>query len=298
MSGLWVNIVAEKDEKEASHEMRRSAKTDKDGRFVARPLKTEKYLVVVETKATGALEKEKYANFHDTPPPAMFVKRSINVTEESANKPFVIQAVPHVLITLQTFTPSGEISGGHSPDFTGMFDGKFHWIPEGKETGKGAFELMVPHGIEDAELKFMTNEHSALTVQFEAGEPTPQKSFRFKKLEENINNIRVVRHQAGILKLDIVDVSGNKIEDARIFGSYELTEKPSEEMMWVNQIGWNKEDGFFRLSSIVPGALVSVRFSASGFKNQTQKFTLDKAERRTVKITFKKGEDEKPAADK
>ena len=298
MSGLWVNIVPEKDQNEASYEMRRSVKTDKDGRFFTRPFKTEKHLVEVETKATGALEKEKYANFRDTPPPAMFVKQSINVTEDSANKPFVIQAVPHVLITVQNFKPSGEITGGFSPTVTGKFDGQFYWIPDGKRTGKGAYELMVPHGIEDAELRFMTNEHSGLMVQFENSEPTPQNSFRFKKIEENMDNIRVVRHEAGILKLDIVDESDKKIEGAGIFAHYDLTEKPSEEMMMGTQIGWNKEDGFFRLSSIVPDTPVSIRFNATGFETQTQKFTMDKAERRTVKITLKKGEDKKPAADK
>ncbi len=298
MSGLWVNITPEKDENEASYEMKRSAKTDENGKFVTRPLKPEKYSIEVEMKATGALEKEKYANFKDTPPPAMFVKRSVNVTEDSASKPFVIQAVPHVLISLQHFKPSGENSGGHSPSMMGKFDGQFYWNRSGRRTGKGGYELMVPHGIEDAELRFITNEHFALMVQLAGSEPSPQKSFRFKKLEENIDNIRVVRYEAGILKLDIVDESGKKLEEARIFAHYDITEKPSEEMMMSSQIGWNKEDGLFRLSSIVPGASVSIRFNASGFQTQTQKFTMDKAERRTVKITLNKGVDEAPAVDK
>src|SRR5690606_17280891 len=127
---------------------------DKDGKFVTRPLNPEKHLVEIETKATGALEKEKYANFHDTPPPAMFVTRSITVTRESTDKPFVIQAVPHVMITVQHFTPSGEISSGHSPSMMGRFDGEPMWIRSGRRTGEGAFELMAPHGMEDADLRF------------------------------------------------------------------------------------------------------------------------------------------------
>lgn len=298
MSGLWVNLTPEKDRNDAHYEMKRSAKTDKDGKFVTRPLKAEKCEVEVDTKATGALEKEKYANFHDTPPSAMFVNRSINVTKDTASKPFVIQAVPHVLITVQTFRPNGEVSGGHSPSMTGKVDGKFLWIPEGRKTGKGAFELMVPHGIEDAQLRFTTNEHSALMVQFVGGELSPQTSFKFKKLEENLDNIRVIRHEAGILKLDIVDEAGKRLDEARIFAHYDIAEKHSEEMMMDTQIGWNKEDGLFRLSSIVPSAPVSIRFNAAGCLTQTQKFTLSDDERRTVTITLKKGEDEKPAVDK
>ena len=107
MSELWVNITPEEETREASYEMKRSAKTDKEGKFVSRPLKPGKYVVEVELKATGALEKLKYANFHNTPPPAMFVDHSINVTQDSARQPLVIQAVPHILITVQHFNAEG-----------------------------------------------------------------------------------------------------------------------------------------------------------------------------------------------
>ena len=197
----------------------------------------------------------------------MFVNRSINVTEDSARSPIVIQAVPHILITVQHFTPSGEISAGHSPSIMGNFDGQRMWIRQGRRTGKGAFELMAPHGFEDADLRFTTNEHSGLTVQFEGGELSPQDSYRFERMEEDIHNVRVVRHPAGILKLNIVDESGKQLEDGRIFAHYEFDAEPSDEMMMAAQIGWNREDGLFRLSSIVPGAPVSIRFSAPGFQN-------------------------------
>lgn len=297
MSGLWVNMTPEEERNQASYEMKRSARTDQEGKFQTRPIKPGKYLIEVETKATGALEKLKYANFHDTPTPAMFVNRSINITEDSASQPLVIQAVPHVLITVQHFTPTGEISAGHSPSIMGKFDGQRMWIRGGRRIGKGAFELMAPHGFEDADLRFTTNEHSGLMVQFEDGKLSPRNSYRFDRLEEDIDNIRVVRHPAGILKLDIVNESGKQLEDAGIFAHYELEEEPSEQMMMDTQIGWNREEGLFRLSSIVPGTPVSIRFNATGFHTQTQKFTMKEGERRTVTIKLKK-EDEDPAADK
>lgn len=292
MSGLWVNITPEEERDEASYEMKRSAKTDKEGRFESRPLKPGKYLVEVQLKATGALEKLKYANFHNTPPPAMFVNRSINVTEGSARQPLTIQAVPHVLITVQYYTPQGDISRGHSPSIMGSFDGQRMWIRKGRRTGKGGFELMAPHGFEDVELRFTTNEHSGLMVQFEGGELSPQDSYRFDRLEEDIDNVRVVRHPAGILKLDIVDASGKRLEKGRIFAHYELDEEPSQQMMMATQIGWNRRDGLYRLSSIVPGAPVSVRFSAPGFETRTEKFTMKEGERRMATITLTRSEDE------
>ena len=296
MNGLWVNITPDEERNEASYEMKRSAKTDREGKFQSRPLMPGKYLVQVETKATGALEKLKYANFHNTPPPAMFVNRSINITKDSIRKPLVLQAVPHVLITVQHFTPKGDHSSGHSPSITGSFDGHQTRIREGRRTGKGAFKLMAPHGLEGAELQFFTNEHSGLMVQFEGGKLTPRKSHRFERLEEDIDNVRVVRHPAGILKLNLVDESGKHLKDGRIFAMYELEEDPSQETMMSAQIGWNREDGLFRLSSLVPGVPVSVRFSASGVRTQTRKFKMKEGERRTVTIKLKNEKDEAPAS--
>ena len=296
MSGLWVNITPEEDRGEACYEMKRSAITGRDGRFRTRPLKPGKHLFEVELKATGALEKLKYANFHDTPPASMFVQRTFNISEDSVSEPLVLQAVPHVLISVRHFTPKGEVSSGHSPYVTGRFDGQHLWIHGGKRIGKGEFELMVPHGLEQAELRFMTNEHSGLMVQFEGGELTPQASYRFDRIEEDIDNIRVVKHSAAILKLDIVDESGVRIKEAGIFAHYALNEDPNDEMMMNNQIGWNREEGLFRLSSIVPDAPVSIRFDASGYKTQTHEYKLKAGERRTVTIKLAKEGDKKAAA--
>src|SRR4029079_16784079 len=145
MEGVWVNITPEDTRNGASYEMKRSSKTNAQGQFTSRPVKSGKYLVQVESKATGAPEKEKYANFHDDPLPAMFVEQTISVTKDSASQPFVIQAIPHVLINVQHYKPDGEISSGHSPSLMGEFDGRNIWIRAGKNTAKGAYQLMAPH---------------------------------------------------------------------------------------------------------------------------------------------------------
>jgi hypothetical protein len=290
---LWVNVTPEDLKYEASYEMKRSSQTDKQGEFHTRPLKPGKHLFEVELKATGALEKKKYANFHDTPPLAMFIPETINVTENSIRRPVIIRAVPHVLITLQFFKPNGEISPGHSPYMTGEIDGRRIWIREGKRTGEGAYELMAPHGMENVEMHFTTNEHSALMVQMEGGELSPQDTYRFERLEEDIDNIRVVRYPASIAKINIVDESGTQLQNAGIFATYAVEKNASEEMMMGNQIGWNREEGLFRLSSIVPNREFSVRADLSGYETKKQSITMSEGERRTITITLPKGEDGK-----
>ncbi|MEM9658246.1 MAG: M56 family metallopeptidase, partial [Planctomycetota bacterium] len=80
MEGLWVNLTPDDERKEASYEMKRSSKTNRQGEFQTRPLRLGKYQVDVELKATGAIDKQRYANFHNDPPPAMFVQQTVNVT--------------------------------------------------------------------------------------------------------------------------------------------------------------------------------------------------------------------------
>ena len=296
MRDLWVNLTPEDDRREASYEMKRSCKTDAQGVFRSRPVKSGKYLVQVQTKATGALEKQTYANFHDVPPPAMFVDQTIHVAEDSARKPVILRAVPHVLITCQFNKPNGDISPGHSPSLFGSIDGKRMWIRKGKRTGAGAYELMAPHGFEDVELRFVTNEHSALMIQFEGGELSPQDSYRFERLESDISNIRVVRYRAAIAKIKIIDETGTPLKEARIHASYALPKDATDAMMMGNQIGWNREDGLFRLSSIVPNREFTVHASLDGYEATTESITMQDEERRTVTITLKKAENESESA--
>ena len=162
------------------------------------------------------------------------------------------------------------------------------WIRKGRRTGKGEFELMAPHGFEDAELRFTTNEHSGLMVQFEDGELSPQDSYRFERLEEDIDNIRVVRHPAGILKLNIVDEFGRQLEEGAHLRTLRARRRTERENDDGHPDRWNREDGLFRLSSIVPGAPVSVRFSAPGFQTQTERFTMKEGERRTARSSSSK----------
>jgi len=287
VEGVWVNITPEDTRNVASYEMKRSSKTDAHGQFTSRPVKSGKYLVQVESKATGAPEKEKYANFHNDPLPAMFVEQTISVTKDSASQPFVIQAIPHVLINVQHYKPDGEISNGHSPSLMGEFDGHSIWIRGGKNTAKGAYQLMAPHGLKNAQLRFSTNEHSALMVQFEGGKLSPQDSYRFPTLDEDINNIRVVRYPAAILKIRTVDESGADLKKAGIFASYAVEKDATNEMMMAKQIGFNREGEFLRLSSIVPNMEIRIRLSQSGFENETQTLTMNEGERRTITVTLK-----------
>ena len=66
---------------------------------------------------------------------------------------------------------------------------------------------------------------------------SPQDSYQFDRLEEDIDNVRVVRHPAEILKLNIVAESGEQLKDGGIFAHYELEEEHALVSQTAHELG-------------------------------------------------------------
>ena len=255
-------------------------------------LKPGKYDVEVETKATGALEKEKYANFHSGTPSAVFVRQVLDVTEASVEKPFVIQAVPHIYITGQCYNPQGEITRCHLPQFMGQFDGQPLWInsKEGKQVG--AFQLMVPHGVENVRLSFTTNEHTGLTVQFPGEKPSTQTTYTYKKLEEGFDDIKVVRYVAPILQVTVLDVDGKQVNEGRVHSRYlESQPKPQMMMGMERQLSYfrKQDDGVHRSSSLVPDVEMEIFAVVEGYESERNKITMKEGATEKLTLRLKPG---------
>ena len=270
VGGVWVNVRQTDTEREASYEMLRSSKTNQQGQFLTRPIAPGEYSVNVEMKATGALEKRKYANFHDAPPPAMFVQQIIEVAEGSTDKPVVIQAVPHIFISGQCYDSKGKPRDFHWPSIIGQLNGQFVWVQEGRSQGKGAFELMIPHGIEDARLRFSTNEHSALTIQFGDAPPSVKRSYQYKTIEQDIGDIKIVRYVAPILQVKVLDQQGNAVTDARVMSLYkaELDAAKKSNGTLTTAYFEKQGKGIYRSSSLTPGYAFEVFAQADGLESE------------------------------
>ena len=287
MSGLWVNWRESEPDGPASYEARRSSKTDKEGRFSTRPIKPGKYTVAVQTKATGALEKLKYANFGDVPPPAVFVKQSFEVTVASKDKPFVIQAVPHIYISGQCYNPKGEFTRCHLPSLIGRLNGQWMDFRSTKGDRPGEFRILAPHGIKNSNLRFTTNEHTGLTIQFEGQEPSPQTDYRYETIEEDITNIKVVRYVAPIVQVKLVDEKGNSVEKADVMARYVNDDKNKKMMMnGISSAHFERQhNGVFRSSSLVPDTPFAIIVRSEQY--ETSETTMSMKEAATEEITVK-----------
>ena len=294
MAGLWVNLTEVDTVRSASYEMKRSSKSDERGEFRTRPIRPGKYSVSVETKATGALEKQKYANFHKEPTAAMFVKQFIDVTEDSFDKPFVIQAVPHVYISGQCYDSKGELRDCHSPYLMGRFNDQSVRIRKGRSHQKGAFELMVPHGVEKASLNIMTNEHSAYSVQFGDNPPSPQTQYDYKTIEEDITDIKLIRYVAPILQVKVVDEQGDDVQDARVMAMY-TEQREADNMMYERPFTSyfeKQENAVHRSSSLCPGFEFEVYAVKDGFESERTTMTMEEDTNDQITLTLKPKIDE------
>ena len=285
MEGVWVNITPQDVGNGVSYEMKRSSKTDDKGQFTTRPVKSGKYLVRgrIESAQAAHRTKQKYANFHER----SFVCH-VRSADDQRHQGFGGQAVRRPSGTARADQRSGLQTQwrGHERAFA-IPAWRIRWAHEsgfgkGKETGEGALPRNDGAARRQgrSQLHFITNEHSALMVQFEDGKPSPQDDYRFAILEEDINNIRVVRYAAAILKIRAVDESGADLKNAGIFANYAAEKDATDEMMMGKQIGYNREGGFLRLSSIVPNTEFMVRLRQPGFEDETRTFTMNEGERR------------------
>ncbi len=281
LDNLWVNITRQG--------MTRSSKTDSGGKFKTRVLDAGEYTIQVQTKATGALEKKEYANFKDDPPPAVFVRQVMEITEATADKPIVIQAVPHIYIRGQGYDSKGNKRAIHLPDVLGTFDGQLAWMRSRKGKDTGSFELMIPHGIERARLTFATSEHSALLIQLGPGKkPTTERSFEYDKIESDMLDVKVIRYVAPILQVNVVDENGKPVKGAAVGLVYEGESPPDPRLVGVKtHVYFEKQtDGKFRSSSLAPGRDFEVFAEKKGFKSERKKFQLKEAAEKEITIVM------------
>jgi hypothetical protein len=169
----------------------------------------------------------------------------------------------------------------------GQYNDQRFWIRSGRSV-EGAFELMVPHGVKDADLRFTTNEHTALTVQLAGGEAIPQTHWHFDSIEQDIGGIRIVRYVAPILQVKVVDQSGTEIGGANVRAMYALERKMTGARTGMISYFERQSSGLYQSSSLAPGFELEVFASKDGLESDRTTLTMQESENRVITLTLKK----------
>ena len=116
------------------------------------------------TMATGR------SNGPSRPLPEVFAPTKLTIKEGETPAPLEIRALPSVVIEGHWVDSKGQPKGGWSSLVGGKIDGS-SWIAQAHPDAQGRFSVKVPHGLEDASLTIMTNEHASTRHRIGKGGP-------------------------------------------------------------------------------------------------------------------------------
>jgi beta-lactamase regulating signal transducer with metallopeptidase domain len=289
VGGVWVELTDQKAQGEiqmpVASAIVRSAQSGSDGRFKMNPLKPGTYELVVreydgETRAGGPKWRDQ-VNL-----PAVFPHRKVSVAERS--KPLLVQAVPHVWLDAQILDSKGKPRGGHEGSVFGKLDGEFYFS-QLKPDKKGHFHCMIPHGLEDAKIDFSTNEHGALRIRLGKGKPLVHgRQLPVGNIQHDLTGIEVIRYDAPIVLVKMVDASGKLVATAKVAAIYDKENNTG--IMYFNagkssSMAFEKQpDGRYRTSQMLPDE--KTRFVASADGYEDAKETLSMVEGKTRELTL------------
>ena len=197
--------------------------------------------------------------------------------------------MPHV-VRESSYKSNGEKHGGHEIDLVGKIDGEF-WNTSCHPTPDGDADL-APHGLEDAQIMLITNEHSALQFRRTAKDAPLRhsRSIRLGTLNHDVKGIEIVRYEAPIILISATAKDGKPVKGFK--ASVDYTEpEPDREGKFILKGGVHSDvsleeqgDGRYRTSQLVPDREVTVTVSADGFSTASRKIKL--AEGITEELTL------------
>jgi 5-hydroxyisourate hydrolase-like protein (transthyretin family) len=271
-----------------SSAIRRAAETDADGRFTFAPLPPGEYQVKPsETNFDG----DRKIPWTRRPLAEVFAPTKLTIKEGETPAPLEIRALPTVVIEGRWVDSKGQPGWGWSPLVGGKMDGS-SWIAEAHVDPQGRFSVKVPHGLEEAHLTMMTNEHATTRHRIGKGGPLVEATTaRLGTLDHDLKDIEIVRYVAPIIVINATTKDGRQIKDFKAAVAY--THPGPNQGKDVYLVGGGKKteaiqdeqyDGRYRTSNMLPDKEVTVSVSADAFEGASRKLSL--AEGKTEEVTF------------
>jgi beta-lactamase regulating signal transducer with metallopeptidase domain/protocatechuate 3,4-dioxygenase beta subunit len=275
-------------EKVLSSVIRRVAETDADGRFTFAPLPPGEYQVKPsETNFDG----DRKIQSTRRPLREVFTPTKLTIQEDETPAPLEIRALPTVVIEGRWVDSKGQPGWGFSPLVGGKMDGS-SWIAEAHVDPQGRFSVKVPHGLEDATLTIMTNEHITTRYRIGKGGPLVEGMWpRLGTLDHDVKDFEIVRYVAPIIVINATTKDGQQIKDFHADVQYTHPGPNNRKDVGLVGGGNKKEaiqdeqyDGRYRTSNMLPDKEVTVSVSADGFEEASRKLSLP--EGKTEELTF------------
>ena len=132
--------------------------------------------------------------------PGVFIRKSVTLNAGDQPEQLEIRAVPHVVIEAQYYDGKGQKTRGHAGHMFGQIDKNNFWFAEAKMDNNGKMTILAPHGLTQARLTLMTNEHGVLRHRMKKDGPlSTAREIDLGTLDDDVKGIEIIRYVAPIL---------------------------------------------------------------------------------------------------
>jgi beta-lactamase regulating signal transducer with metallopeptidase domain len=268
----------------------RAVITAADGTFTMGPFPPGKYRVVPDEQGWDPSTRVGAKDPERRPLPAVFAPHTVILKEGESPEPVEIRAVPHVVVEAQIYDSKGNNRSGHDVSFVGEIDGGF-WSANPHPTADGHFVMLAPHGLENAMIGLMTNEHSCL--QFRVTKDAPlshSRTIRLGTLDRDIKGIEIIRYEAPIILVKATTKAGEPNKGLQVSVNYTKREG-NQDGAYILKGGVHSDvnleamgGGRFRTSQLAPDREVTVTARADGYTAKSETLTLAEGITREVEL--------------
>jgi beta-lactamase regulating signal transducer with metallopeptidase domain/protocatechuate 3,4-dioxygenase beta subunit len=275
-----------------ANSIRRTATTNDKGEFEMAPLPPGEYEVKADEHSYDPSKDEPRPK--KRPLPAVFIGKQVTLKDGQKPEPIEVRAIPHVIIEAQYLDSKGKPTRGHEMFIFGQLD-KMHWFGQGKPDADGKIVARVPHGLTNAQLDLMTNEHGVLRHRLKAGGPlNNSRRVDLGTLNDDVKGIQIIRYVAPILVVKVVGKDGKKPAGAAVTAKYPPGKAQYQGRLIIKKglesdVSFEEqEDGRFRSSQLFPDEEVTVTAQADGYEPRSQKIKLAESDKKDITLELEK----------
>jgi uncharacterized GH25 family protein/beta-lactamase regulating signal transducer with metallopeptidase domain len=261
----------------------RSTHTNKNGEFELEDLPDGDYSLGADPSRNEVTEIAKH----------VFLQRSVKLSAAVKPAPLVFRAVPRVELRARWVDSKGKPARGYQFYVLGQLDGK-SWVARSTRPDEktGRTVVAVPHGLQDARLNLITNEHSSLRWRLKPGDALRRGRYvTLGNIDDDLSGIEIVHYAAPVLLLKPVDKNGKPVRDVTIQSQYESEKPPTKFRIRFStgEIRFTRQsNGRWRSSQMLPDEKVTVTVKKDGYEAKPQTVSLKEGKERELVFVLKK----------
>jgi hypothetical protein len=173
----------------------------------------------------------------------------------------------------------------------GRLDGQ-SWHGLGHPNSEGKIALRVPHGLQNANVGFMTDEGEAYRSRRSKGKELERFEPRTElgTLNDDVEGFELIHYLAPVVLIDAADSDGKQVKDFRVTAAcpgatqkYRVAGELQSDLPFERQY-----DGRYRTSEMLPDEDVKFTVTAPGYEPASETVRLGEGEMKELTITLEK----------